>query len=230
MRNRLFNSGMTLVELMCVVGIIGILAAIGANFIMGRQSVQAQKDFNNDIQALFQLQRSRAASMNVATYIRFEKNGTRITSVEPRIGDVAICSGTLTLELPIKYSMDGDNVAIDLQGPSRRALDSADSHKYITNGSSEGLLNVSVNVLSQEINASHQIGIKASSGLEAPNLTTICFQPNGQAVFFNGENRIQSGSIARFKICTSDGGTEARGFQVEVTSVGMIRQIESGSC
>ncbi len=221
---------MTLVELMCVVGIIGILAAIGANYIMGRQSIQAQKDFNNDIQALFQLQRSRAASMNVATYVRLVKNGSKITSVEPRIGDVSICSGTLTLELPIRYTADSVNVAIDLQGTSRRALDSVDSHKYISNSSTDGLLNVTVDVFSQGITASHQIGIISGSGLDAPNLTTICFQPNGQAVFFDGENRIQNGSIARFKICTSDGGADAKGFQVEVTSVGMIRQIDSGSC
>ena len=90
MLNKTQHVGMTLIELMTVIAIIALLAGIMINFVSGSREVNAQTDLSNDIETLFQAQRMRATSMNVATYVIFH-GGNNVSSIEPRIGGSSIC-------------------------------------------------------------------------------------------------------------------------------------------
>ena len=116
------HSGMTLVELMVVVAIIVLLGSIMAYFITGSRSQNAQKNMTNDILALINDQRARAIGLNVAAYITFSP-----TTVQPKLGKTSACTTVATDQLPIRYTSDSVNVAIDsgnVSSNSHRTLDS----------------------------------------------------------------------------------------------------------
>lgn|GEM_PF-2823832 len=236
-----FNkTGMTLVELMVVVAIIALLMGIMAYYVLGRQQNNAQVDMANDVLGLLQVQRTRAMSMNVSTYVRFVYRANRVSTIIPRIGSSSVCSNAG--QLPILYTdgpySEANMVAIDVSPTlnNHRTLDSTDTNKYIA-GNNNSYTDVTVQIVDQAHNNGQNVQFTAA---QHDTSFDICFQPNGQAQFL--KNAIQPGATsddpevdvnrllldviqARIIIDTQDhhsGGT----YYVDVTGLGMI---QSGS-
>ncbi|MBR4986311.1 MAG: prepilin-type N-terminal cleavage/methylation domain-containing protein [Proteobacteria bacterium] len=211
------RKGMTLVELMAVVAIICVLAGIMGFFVSGRRENNAQIDFANELSTLFQLQRARATSMNVATYIRLTRGTSNdIQTVEPRIGVVGVCSGSLEDQVEIRYD-DGpehDIQAIDLtiNGDLRRTLESRDSNKYVFKNTSltQARLLIDGNIPSL-INLSQ-------------TAVSICFQPNGQAFLFRDINYVDMTRV-ELRICARTAGPGS--FSISMSHTGNIQTFQT---
>lgn len=234
------KTGMTLVELMVVVAIIALLMGIMAYYVLGRQQNNAQVDMANDILGLLQVQRTRAMSMNVSTYVRFVYRANDISTIIPRIGGSSVCSNAG--QLPILYTdgvyTESNMVAIDVIHTisNHRTLDSTDTNKYIA-GDNSSYTNVTVRIVDQAHNDGQNV---LFADAQHDTSFDICFQPNGQAMFL--KNAIGPGAVAddpeedqgrilldviqaRIIVDTQDqksGGT----YYVDVTGLGMI---QSGS-
>ncbi|MBO4350104.1 MAG: prepilin-type N-terminal cleavage/methylation domain-containing protein [Proteobacteria bacterium] len=174
-----FNkTGMTLVELMVVVAIVALLMGIMAYFVLGRRQNNAQVDLANDILALMQAQRTRAMSMNVATYVKFRYESGSVAFIQPRIGVNSIC--TIAGQLPILYTdnyNESNFVSIDVQGSGyHRTLDSTDTNKYISSDDVQ-LTQVVVGSVNQNIFREDSYNRSFD----------ICFQPNGQIQFLQND-------------------------------------------
>ncbi|MBQ9243794.1 MAG: prepilin-type N-terminal cleavage/methylation domain-containing protein [Proteobacteria bacterium] len=212
------RKGMTLVELMVVVAIICVLAGIMGFFVSGRRESNAQIDFSNELSTLLQLQRARATSMNVATYIRLTRGTSdNIETVEPRIGVVGVCSGSQEDQVEIRYEQDDEDIqAIDLtvNNNLRRTLDSKVSNKYVYNNTA--LTKVMLLIDSEVPNP-----INLNS-----NAASICFQPNGQAFFFNGVNYVDMKNV-EFRICARSAGPGS--YSISMSRTGNIQTFQTVS-
>ena len=169
------HSGMTLVELMVVVAIIVLLGSIMAYFITGSRSQNAQKNMTNDILALINDQRARAIGLNVAAYITFSP-----TTVQPKLGKTSACTTVATDQLPIRYTSDSVDVAIDfgnVSSNSHRTLDSVSTEKYYRDG--KELVHLEYRITDTLAKKDGLLDDSASM--------TICFQPNGFVYFMKGD-------------------------------------------
>ena len=211
MHRHMANRGMTLIELMVVVGIIVLLTGIMAFFVTGRRSHNAQVDLNNELAGLFQAQRMRATSMNVATYIQISDS-----SIEPRIGSNSVCAAAESEQYPIRYDAAQNlNVGIDLKASGTnatyRTLDSTHSTKYID--SHGALTKLTPSLLKSN-------GTAAATGTGV----VICFQPNGQTVFMTKSGTTiefkDTAATASVRICNAN--DTPGGYILSVTSLGMI--------
>ena len=242
MKRKSLHKGMTLVELMAVVAIIGLLAGIMVFFVSRNSESRAQVDLANDILSLLQAQRTRAATMNVAAYVRFsaQPNGGNMF-VEPRLGDTSACIGSIASQRPILYqaedlSVDDSNandniVRIDLnknqctaeilaegQGTGRhhkcRTLESQQDTKYAGN--------VALGFDLRNIKGD-------SAGVTLSNQTlVVCFQPNGQAYFLGGDGEsadqdwLDMVTTANIFVYAANDVSDSRKLTVSVTNLGMI--------
>lgn len=166
--------GMTLVELMVVMAIILVLCGIMAYFVIDNRESSAQNNLSNDIIGLINAQRSRAMSLNVASYVRFDKS---THSIEPRLGDVSACTFAEQEQYPIRYtSALTDHVGIDYQLGAKafgRALDTRSSGKYVNSTA-----DLELAVVGRQTDL-------MTGGTSTGNLLVICFQPNGLVYFMN---------------------------------------------
>ncbi|MBQ9816626.1 MAG: type II secretion system protein [Proteobacteria bacterium] len=218
MLSKIRHIGMTLIELMTVIAIIALLAGIMINFVSGSREVNAQVDLSNDVETLFQAQRVRATSMNVATYIIFH-GGNEVTSIEPRIGGSSICSPNDIERYPIRYTLNGDdNVAIDIKNDNNktRTLDSTESNKYIYN--TRPLTKASATLRNMNNNA--------VEGGDGKNDIVICFQPNGQAAFFAGNSMLDAAMLV---VDIKHVNIDSNYYSVEVTGLGSIRTYQQAN-
>lgn len=214
MKHPMRSLGLTLVELMAVVGIIALLSGIAGFFVMGNRENRARTDLLNDVETLLHTQRTRATSMNVATYVRFVQDGGggKVTSIEPRIGDVSTCVANENNQHVIRYQADENTpVGIDLL-PSPdgtfRALDSINSSKYARQ---DGETIVDLNV--QRINI---IGNSADYN----NTFVVCFQPNGQAKFMTDGAFLEGVAKAQLQITRSEMPEQM--FVIHITGLGTV--------
>lgn len=219
MTNQISRKGMTLVELMAVVAIICVLGGIMGFYVSGRRQNNAQIDINNELSTLLQLQRARATSMNVATYIRITRGSSNdIQTIEPRIGVVGVCSGALEDQVEIRYDHNAtpeEIQAIDLavnNNTLRRTLNSKNSNKYVYNGTPLTRVRLLIDRAVPDV----------------MNFTTqaasICFQPNGQAFFFNGDNYIDMTTV-EFRICARN--TSPGSFSISMSHTGNIQTYQT---
>lgn len=203
--HRYRNLGMTLIELMVVVGIIMMLGGVMAYFIVGSRQENAQASFVNDVVGLINSQRSRAMGLNVATYIRFDA-----TSVQPAIGETAACSTSRDAQYPIRYRKGGTTeVAIDYTGVNHRTLDSEDSRKYFKGDD---------DIIRLAFVWKPQIGRTAAG---APMQPVICFQPNGHVQFMDGE-ALQS-DMAQLGIQVRQRAAGVSQTTITVSTLGLIQ-------
>lgn len=166
--------GMTLVELMVVMAIILVLCGIMAYFVIDNRESSAQNNLSNDIVGLINAQRSRAMSLNVASYVRFDQSSH---TIEPRLGDVSACTFAEKEQYPIRYTSDNTkHVGIEYQvtaGKLGRALDTMSSGKYVNS-----TVNLKLSVVGRQADL-------MTGGTDTGNLLVICFQPNGLVYFMN---------------------------------------------
>ncbi len=210
---------MTLVELMAVIAIISVLAGIMAFFVSGNKESKAQVSLSNDISTLLQEQRTRAASMNVATYVQFYSN-----SIEPRIGSFSSCILNKNLQYPLRYDESSEtNIAVDI-ADNHRALDSIESNKYVD---SDGIGYATMQVITFERgNATGvQRRLVAYGDSNAP--FALCFQPNGQAYAMAVSLSKDSGNfydeVVNTRIAIGVPGDSDHLYNIDVTGMGMIR-------
>ena len=220
-RTKLYTSGMTLVELMAVIAVISVLAGIMAYFVTGNKESKAQVSLANDISTLLQEQRTRAASMNVATYVQFYSD-----SIEPRIGSFSSCMLNDALQFPLHYDETSDtHIAVDI-ATNNRALDSVESNKYV---SSDGTGYATVQVITFE--RGEDTGLERRL-IESKNGTSggqfaLCFQPNGQAFAMSVGISTGGGSfydnVVNTRIAIGIPGDTKHLYNIDVTGLGMIR-------
>lgn len=242
------NKGMTLVELMAVIAIIALLASIMAFFVSGNRESRAQIDLANDITSLLQAQRTRAATMNVASYVRFSSNDNSMY-VEPRLGRTSACIADLEQQLPIMYDVqnnitdiNGDTnaniVRIDLtdQAAAAGAADAVrcgagyvvknTAGETVGNGTRYCRTLDSLNdtkfsgKLTLALNTKKLDGTNTSSGPSNGHLT-VCFQPNGQAFFIDDAGWRDDISTANISVGITN-ITSGENLTVSVTNLGMI--------
>ena len=223
------NTGMTLVELMAVIAIIAVLAGIMAFFVTGNKESKAQVSLANDISTLLQEQRSRAASMNVATYIQFYND-----AIEPRIGGFSACMLNDEQQFPLQYDeTTQDHIAVDI-ATGHRALDSIESNKYVD---SEGVGYATMKLLTFERGKEDKGGIvqtlPANSVGASGGPFAICFQPNGQAFAMNvgiGENNgTFHDEVVTTRISIGIPGDDNHLYNIDVTGLGMVRTFTTSS-
>ena len=237
MQRRMNKKGMTLVELMAVIVVIGLLASILAFFVSGNNEARAQVDLSNDITTLLQAQRTRAATMNVAAYVRFSSSTTDMY-VEPRLGKTSACIGSLEQQLPILYtdpgtgSVDNDGasngniVRIDLYDPSGGVAKCSAEYVAAGGGSRRRFCRTleSNNDTRFSGNATIGFDLKQLDGANADapdsNLLVVCFQPNGQAYFIDGKGWRDDISTANITVKGNALGDNT--LSVSVTNLGMI--------
>ena len=216
------HSGMTLVELMVVVAIIVLLGSIMAYFITGSRSQNAQKNMTNDILALINDQRARAIGLNVAAYITFSP-----TTVQPKLGKTSACTTVATDQLPIRYTSDSVDVAIDfgnVSSNSHRTLDSVSTEKYYRDG--KELVH-----LEYRITDTFATGVGELTNRES---ITICFQPNGFVYFMKGSEFVDR-RYAAVDIAPAD-TTQTSAFRnrITVSALGAISRLscatKDGQC
>ena len=216
------HSGMTLVELMVVVAIIVLLRSIMAYFITGSRSQNAQKNMTNDILALINDQRARAIGLNVAAYITFSP-----TTVQPKLGKTSACTTVATDQLPIRYTSDSVNVAIDfgnVSSNSHRTLDSVSTEKYYRDG--KELVHLEYRITDTFATGGGELTNKESM--------TICFQPNGFVYFMKGSEFVDR-RYAAVDIAPAD-TTQTSAFRnrITVSALGAISRLscatKDGQC
>ena len=216
------HSGMTLVELMVVVAIIVLLGSIMAYFITGSRSQNAQKNMTNDILALINDQRARAIGLNVAAYITFSP-----TTVQPKLGKTSACTTVATDQLPIRYTSDSVNVAIDfgnVSSNSHRTLDSVSTEKYYRDG--KELVHLEYRITDTFATGGGELTNKESM--------TICFQPNGFVSFMKGSEFVDR-RYAAVDIAPAD-TTQTAAFRnrITVSALGAISRLscatKDGQC
>ena len=200
---------MTLIELMAVIAVIAVLAGIMAFFVTGNKESKAQVALANDISTLLQEQRTRAASMNVATYVQFHPK-----YVEPRIGGFSACMLSDELQYPVQYdTAKTTHMAIDI-ADGHRALDSISSTKYVdTDGTGYTTMQV-VTFKRGETN-----GYDPKTSDTQP--FTICFQPNGQAYVMHTKGTFID-DVVKTRISIGINGITGYLYNVEVTGLGMV--------
>ena len=210
------HSGMTLVELMVVVAIIVLLGSIMAYFITGSRSQNAQKNMTNDILALINDQRARA------TYITFSP-----TTVQPKLGKTSACTTVATDQLPIRYTSDSVDVAIDfgnVSSNSHRTLDSVSTEKYYRDG--KELVHLEYRITDTFATGGGELTNKESM--------TICFQPNGFVYFMKGDAFVDR-RYAAVDIAPAD-TTQTSAFRnrITVSALGAISRLscatKDGQC
>lgn len=233
--------GMTLVELMVVVAIVALLMGVMAYFVLGNRDNNAQVDLSNEVIGLLQAQRTRAMSMNVATYVRFNYSGG-YTIVAPRIGLNSICTADLAGQLPIMYTdvapvagaADSvDNiVAIDIvnRGSGNRTLDSKSTNKYVA---SDGSSLASISILHQTLEDNESGSGKVLKLTKVTSDVFICFQPNGQAQFIENGTLMMNVLMERIFFGTAGASVDASQavtgnksggvYYVDVTGLGLIQ-------
>ena len=241
------NMGMTLVELMAVIAIIALLASIMAFFVSGNRESRAQIDLANDITSLLQAQRTRAATMNVASYVRFSSN-TKSMYIEPRLGRTSACIGDLEQQLPIMYDVqtsisdingdtNGNIVRIDLTDQAVAAGGDAVrcGAAYVVKDSTTETVTASGNRYCRTLDSLNDTKFsgKLSIALDTKKLDgsdatapknghlTVCFQPNGQAFFIDDDDWRDDISTANIDIGIKNFAAGEK-LTVSVTNLGMI--------
>ncbi len=214
------HRGMTLVELMVVVGISAILAAILAFVVTGNKNANAQSDMFNEVHSLFQAQRMRATSLSLSTYVRFTLAQGNVSVIEPRIGVSSSCSLTDTEQIPIRYTADvNNNVAIDAVNHEggNRTLDSLDSKKYVHDGEALTSLVIQKRIPANGFLDGNYANVDGNS-------FAVCFQPNGQIMFIEGAAFATTVTEARIQVGIPDNSNNAVGgnYFVALSSMGMI--------
>ena len=218
-RSKFYPSGMTLVELMAVIAIIAVLAGVMAYFVTGNKESKAQVSLTNDISTLLQEQRTRSASMNVATYVQFYED-----SIEPRIGEFSSCMLFDGYQYPIRYDEDTTtHMAIDI-ATNNRALDSIESNKYVA---SDATGYTTMQVITFERNKDKGVLQSLPKSGSGGSPFAICFQPNGQAYTMSVGPSATSGSflddVVTTRIAIGANGDSNHLYYIDVTGLGMIR-------
>ncbi len=215
------NTGMTLVELMAVIAIIAVLSGVMAFFVTGNKESKAQVSLANDLSTLLQEQRSRAASMNVATYVQFYSD-----AIEPRIGGFSACMLNDEQQFPLQYDESTtDHIAVDI-AVGHRALDSIESNKYV-DSDGDGYATMKVLTFERGKKGGVEQNLPTNATGPAGNPFAICFQPNGQAYAMNigiGDN---SGTfhdeVVTTRISIGIPGDDKHLYNIDVTGLGMVR-------
>ena len=184
------RSGFTLIELMVVVAIIAILATLAVS-IMSRNSLHnALTSLTNEVVSALQTQRSRALTTSRAMYITFDTaNGGTLNLYA---GTDSHCSTVSSARLDIRYNNTGTGVVgIDLapNSATKRTLSSVESSEYYGNDKSRVKITASGNKFTI---SSNKLSGRTSVPLDG---LTVCFQPNGETMFFQGINNASATDV-----------------------------------
>jgi len=205
------KAGLTIVELMVVIAIIAILATLAISAIRGNKSQEALVDLSNDIVSALNAQRTRALTTNLATYVMFTAGAA--SAVTLAIGNDSKCSPANHAN--IVYTNSVVQVGIDLgtiPGP-RRTLSAAQSNKYYN--ANDPLVNITLALL--QLGDDYRLQPVAVN----PNAITVCFQPNGQVVFYNGAGQAIA-QQAEIRVRARDADAVGGSVRISVSGVGHI--------
>ena len=261
------RKGLTLIELMAVIAILGLLASIMAFYVGGNKGSRARDSLRGDVLNLVQAQRMRASTMGVAAYVRIRANSVTVDQqqdeqgnvtvpagqttdmyIEPRLGVSAACMSAFSQQRPIFYEKDdafsggtgnnGDNnpniVRIDIshqgKGGSCEATEEGGSTKksYCRTMESKSESKYGASTLHTQKSIVHiaLTLLSTTGGGNAQNDTlTICFQPNGQVYFLdgNGDNQNWRDDITKVVITINGRGLpQENRSEVSITNTGMI--------
>ncbi len=221
-----FNNGFTLIELMIVIAIVSVVAALSIAAIRKNAAHNAMTTLSNEMKSAFTTQRTRALTTGRASYVVV--NTANGGTVDLYMGGDSHCSGNDGAHIDIVYADDtplnrsrmGIDLAVGANGNHRSLSKPNDDTYYAGN---MPMMRITGELRSVRI--ANNVVAKYSAIAVADGRLTACFQPNGQTVFFTGNVRQQNANSAVFTIASTNdsefvvGGTS----QIIVEQFGNIR-------